>query len=101
MDDQDDIHSTYEKLYKLSKNHEKLYKLVTKKLSDVESDREELSTEFDEANQTVGALRFEYNFLAEMTRKLEAELFQVRAQPERTSSIKLNEMLSLQKSASD
>ena len=101
MDDQDDIHTTYEKLYKLSKNHEKLYKLVTKKLSDVESDREELSTEFDEANQTVGALRFEYNFLAEMTRKLEAELFQVRAQPERTSSIKLNEMLSLQKSASD
>ena len=36
-----------------------------------------------------------------MTRKLETELFQVRAQPKRTSSIKLDEMLSLQKSASD
>ena len=101
MDDQDDIHTTYEKLYKLSKNHEKLYKLVTKKLIDVELDREELSTKFDEANQTIGALRFEYNFLAEMTRKLETELFQVRAQPGRTSSMKLNEMLSLKKSASD
>ena len=50
MDDQDDIHTTYEKLYKLSEKHEKLYRLTTKKLSDVELDREELSTKFDEAN---------------------------------------------------
>ena len=35
------------------------------------------------------------------TKKLEAELFQVRAQLERTSSAKLDEMLSLQKSATD
>ena len=35
MDDQDDIHTAYEKLYKLSKKHEKLYRLTTKKLSDV------------------------------------------------------------------
>ena len=38
MDDQDDIHTAYEKLYKVSKKHEKLYRLVTKKLSDVELD---------------------------------------------------------------
>ena len=101
MYDQDDIHTTYEKLYKLSKKHEKLYKLTTKKLSDVELNREELSTKFNEANQTIGALRFENNFLAEKTKKLEAELFQVRAQLERTSSTKLDKMLSLQKSASD
>ena len=50
MDDQDDIHTAYKKLYKLSEKHEKLYKLATKKLSDVELDREELSTKFDEAN---------------------------------------------------
>ena len=79
MDDQDDIHTAYEKLYKVFEKHEKLYMLATKKLSDVELDREELSTEFDEANQTIGALRFENNFLAEKTKKLEAELFQVRA----------------------
>ena len=101
MDDQDDIHTVYEKLYKVSKKHEKLYRLATKKLSDVELDREELSTKFDEANQIIGALRFENNFLAEKTKKLEAELFQVRAQLERTSSAKLDEMLSIQKSASD
>ena len=65
MDDQNDIHTAYEKLYKLSKKHEKLYRLTTKKLSDVELDREELSTKFDEANQIIGALRFENNFLAE------------------------------------
>ena len=53
MDDQDDIHIAYEKLCKLSKKHEKLYKLTTKKLSDVELDREELSIKFDEANQTL------------------------------------------------
>ena len=41
------------------------------------------------------------NFLTEKTKKLEAELFQVRAQLERTLSAKLDEMLSLQKSASD
>ena len=45
----------------------------------MELDREELSTKFDEANQTIKELRFENNFLAEMTKKLEAELFQVRA----------------------
>ena len=101
MDDQNDIHTAYEKLYKLSEKHEKLYKLTTKKLSEVELNREELSTKFDEANQTIGALRFENNFLVEKTKKLEVELFQVRAQLERTSSAKLDEMLSLQKSASD
>ena len=67
----------------------------------MELDREELSTKFDEANQTIGVLRFENNFLAEKTKKLEAELCQVRAQLERTSSAKLDEMLSIQKSASD
>ena len=50
MDDQDDIHIAYEKLYKVSEKHEKLYRLATKKLSDVELDREELSTKFNEAN---------------------------------------------------
>ena len=79
MDDQDDIHTAYEKLYKVSEKHEKLYRLAIKKLSDVEFDCEELCTKFDEANQTIGALRFENNFLAEKTKKLEAELFQVRA----------------------
>ena len=65
IDDQDNIHTAYEKLYKVSKK--------------VELDREELSTKFDEANQMIGALRFENNFLAEKTKKLEVELFQVRA----------------------
>ena len=101
MDDQNDIHTAYEKLYKVYEKHEKLYRLATKKLSDVELDREELSTKFDESNQTIRALRFENNFLAEKTKKLEAKLFQVRAQLERTSSTKLDEMLNNQKFASD
>ena len=101
MDDQDDIHTAYEKLYKVSEKHKKLYRLATKKLNDVELDREELSTKFDEANQTIGALRFENNFLAEKTKKLEAELFQVRAQLERTLSAKPDEMLSILKSTSN
>ena len=101
MDDQDDMHTAYEKLYKVSEKHEKLYRLATKKLSDVELDQEELSTKFDEANQTIGALRFENNFLVEKTKKLEAKLFQVRAQLERTSSVKLDKMLSFQKFASN
>ena len=36
MDEQDDIHTTYAKLYKVSKKHEKLYRLATKKISEVE-----------------------------------------------------------------
>ena len=95
MDEQDDIHTAYAKLYKVSEKHEKMYRLATKRFSDVELEREEISTKFDEANQTIGALRFENNFLAEKIKKLEAELFQVRAQLERTSSAKLDEMLSL------
>ena len=75
MDDQDDIHTAYEKLYKVSEKYEKHYRLATKKLSDVELERKEISTKFDEANQTIGVLRFENNFLAEKTEKLEAKLF--------------------------
>ena len=74
MDEQDDIHTAYAKLYKVSEKHEKIYRLASKKLSNVKLEQEELSTKFDEANQTIEALRFENNFLAEKTKKLEAEL---------------------------
>ena len=79
MDEQDDIHTAYAKLFKVSLKHEKLYRLATKKLSDGELDREELSTKVDEANRTIGVLRFENNFLAEKTKNLQAKLLQVRA----------------------
>ena len=95
MDEQDDIHTTYAKLYKVSKKHEKLYRLATKKLNEMELEWEEISTKFDEANQTIGALQLENNFLVEKTKKLKANLFQVKAQLERTSSAKLDEMSSL------
>ena len=44
---------------------------------------------------------FRIIFLTEKTKKLDAELFQVRAQLERTLSAKLDEMLNRQKSTSD
>ena len=44
---------------------------------------------------------FRIIFLTEKTKKLDVELFQVRAQLERTSSAKLDDLFSLQKSASD
>ena len=62
---------------------------------------ERSSLKVDKANQTIGALQFENNFLAKRTKKLEAELFQVRAQLERTSSAKFDEMLSFQKATFD
>ena len=67
----------------------------------MELKREEIYIKFHKANQTIGALRFENNFLAEKIKKLEAELFQVKSLLERTSRAKLDEMLSIQKSASD
>ena len=36
IDEKDDIYTTYAKLYKVSEKYEKMYKLATKKLSDVE-----------------------------------------------------------------
>ena len=75
MDEQDDIHIAYAKLYKVFEKHRKLYRLAIKKLSDVKLNREELSIKVDEANQTIGALQFENNFLAEKTKKLKAERF--------------------------
>ena len=101
MDEQDGIHTAYSKLYKVSEKHEKFYRLATRKLSEVELEREELSTKVDEANQTIKALRFENNFLAKKTKKLGVELSQVKAQLKRTSSAKLDEMLNVQKPASD
>ena len=50
MNDQDDIHTTYEKLYKISEKHEELYRPTTKKLNDVELNHEKLFRNFDEAN---------------------------------------------------
>ena len=73
--------------------NEMLYRLDTRKPSEVELEREELSTKVDEANQTIKALWFENNFQVEKTEKLDTELFQVRAKLERTSSSKLDEML--------
>ena len=35
MDEQDNIHTAYVKLYKVFEKHEKLYRLAIKKLSDV------------------------------------------------------------------
>ena len=46
-------------------------------------------------------MQFKNNFLAERIKKLEAELFQVKAQLERNSSAKLDEMLSFQKATYD
>jgi len=45
----------------------------------VELEHEELSTKVDEASQAIGALRFENNLLVEKYKKLDAELFQLRA----------------------
>ena len=72
--------------------------LFRSKLSDMELDRgcEELSTRFDEANQTIGALRFENNFLAKKTKKLEAELFQVKVQSLMRCSVFINLLLTEQ-----
>ena len=36
MDEQNDIHTAFAKLYKVLEKHEKLYRLTTKKLIDVE-----------------------------------------------------------------
>ena len=36
MDEQDDIHTTYAKLYKVLEKHQKMCRLAIKKLSDVE-----------------------------------------------------------------
>ena len=44
IDEQDDIHTTCVKLYKVLEKHEKMYRLASKKLSDVELERGELST---------------------------------------------------------
>ena len=88
-------------MYKVSKKHKKLYRLATKKLSEVELDQEELLTKFDEANQIIGALWFKNKFLAKRTKKLEVDMFQVKAQLERTSSAKLDEMHISQKYAYD
>ena len=74
MDEQDNIHTAYAKLYKVFEKHEKLYRLAIKKLSDVEIDWKELSIKVDEVNQTIGALQFKNNFLAERTKKLETKL---------------------------
>ena len=47
MNEQNDIHTAYAKLYKVLEKHKKMYRLASKKLSNVGLEREELSTKFD------------------------------------------------------
>ena len=47
MDEQDDIHTAYSKLYKVSEKHEKLYRLARRKLNEVELELEELTTKIE------------------------------------------------------
>ena len=47
MDEKNDIHTAYSKLYKISKKDEKIYWLATRKLSEVELEREEFSIKVD------------------------------------------------------
>ena len=101
MDKKDDIFTACSKHYKNFEKYEKLYRLAKRKLSEVELEWEELSTKVDKAIQTIWVLRFKNNFLVEKTKKLDAELFQVRAQLERTLSAKLDEMPNFQKAASN
>lgn len=84
LDVQVDIQKAYEKLYRNSEKYEKLNRLAMKKMSNFEIEKENLSTKIDEGNQTIGALKFENNFLTEKAKKLDVELFQVLAQLERT-----------------
>ena len=99
LDENDDIQIGCSKFYKNSEKYEKFYRLAIKKLIKVEIERENLSTKFDEGNWTIWALRFENSFLTEKTKKLDAELHQVKAKLEHTSSANLDEMLSTQKSS--
>ena len=46
-EEEDVVESKFVKLYKVSKRHEKLYRLATKKLSEVELERKEISTKFE------------------------------------------------------
>ena len=50
MDEQNDIHTAYAKLYKVLEKCKKMYRLASKKLSDVKLERKELSTKVDETN---------------------------------------------------
>ena len=75
MDEQDDIHIAYTKLYKVSEKHEKLYRLATKKLGDVKLEREKIYTKFDEANQTIGVLSLRIISYLRRTRSLRQNCF--------------------------
>ena len=46
-----------------------------RKLSEVDLEREELSTKVDEANKIIGVVKFENNLLVEKTEKLNAKCF--------------------------
>lgn len=58
-----------------------------------------MSTNIEEGNQVIGALRFENTTLVEKVKTLEAEITQARSKLERMSSSKIDEMLSVQKSS--
>ena len=95
------LQEAYDKLCTKFIKFEKTSHLCRKELNKVKTKKAELLVKLDETTRLVETLVMENTSLEENVKNLEVELSQVRIQIERTSSAKLNEILSAQKPSSD
>ena len=97
----DDLQEAYNKLCKIAAKYAMNVDLGLKKIKTLEHEKKFFLVKLFDANELKTVVKIENMSLIERVKSLEFELFVAREQLDRTSTSKLDNMLNVQKSASD
>ena len=97
----DDLQEAYNKLCKIAAKYAMNVDLGLKKIKTLEHEKKIFLVKLFDANELKTIVKIENMSLIERVKSLEFELFVAREQLDKTSTSKLDNMLNVQKSASD
>ena len=96
-----DLQEAYNKLCKVATKDAMSVDLGLKKIASLELDKKNLLVKLFDANELLNNVKTENMLLLDKVKNLKLELFVTREQTNRSTSSKLDQMLSVQKSPSD
>ena len=92
-----DLQEAYNKLCKIAAKDAMSVELELKKINTLEQEKKNLLLKLFDANELLNSVKIKNMTLLEKVKSLEIELFVAREQIDRTSTSKLDDMLSVQK----
>ena len=96
-----DLQEAYNKLWKVATKDAMSVDLGLKKIASLKLDKKNLLVKLFDANELLNNVKTENMLLLDKVKNLKLELFVTREQTNRSTSSKLDQMLSVQKSPSD